>query len=78
MTAVMQLFIIKEIQLFKVNWFSSLIVLTKQGGGDILTHIITFINPHRHERHHIRNSLRVCNLKVGFFSSGNSTNCTLL
>ena len=32
--------------------FLSLIILTKQGGGEILTQIMPFIKPCRHESHH--------------------------
>ena len=66
MTAVMQLFVVIEIQRLKVKYVFSLIVITKQGGGNILTQIMPFINPHRHEKHHSRKQLKVCNLQSGF------------
>ena len=53
MTDVMQIFIVIEIQLFKVKLKLSLIVLTKQGSGEILTQIMPFINTHSNEMHHI-------------------------
>ena len=47
MIAVMQIFIVREIQLFKVK--KSLIFLTNQGSGEVLTRIMHFIKPHMHE-----------------------------
>ena len=35
----------------------NLIVLTKQGSGEVLTQIMPFINPRSHERHHSSNML---------------------
>ena len=57
MTADMQLFVGIQIQLFKVISSLSLIVLTNQGGVDILTQIMPFIKPDRHERIRISNML---------------------
>ena len=76
MTAIMQLFVVIEVQLLNV-FPPSLIVLTKQGGSDILTHIMPLIKPHRHERHHTIKKLKVCNLQSIFFHLGYSTTCTL-
>ena len=47
----MQIILVREIQLFKGNR-SSFIVLIDQGSGEVLTQITTFIKPHRYERHH--------------------------
>ena len=54
----MQIFIVREIKLFKVKYiYISLFVLAKQGGGEVLTRIVPFIKPRIHERYHIRNLL---------------------
>ena len=54
MTDVMRIFIVREIQLFKVKFKKiSLIFLTKIGSSKVLAHIMPFIKPHRHEKHHI-------------------------
>ena len=50
------IFVFIEIQQFKVKYFS-LMILTKQGDGDILTQIMPFIKLHRHERRHISKML---------------------
>jgi len=49
----MQIFTVREIQLFIVHKKFSLIILKKQGSGEVLTQIMTFINHHRHGSHNI-------------------------
>ena len=66
MAAVTQIFLVTEIQLFKVKHVFSLIVLTKQRGSDILTQIMTFIKTHRNEKYYSSNQLNVCKLQYGF------------
>ena len=56
MVVVMHIFIVIDIQLFKIKLRNiSLIILTKQGNGEVLSQIMTFIKPHRHKSHHRRN-----------------------
>ena len=58
MTAVMKLFVFREIQLFKVKYIkTSLIILTKQGSGEVLTQMIHCMMPHRNERNYCRNMI---------------------
>ena len=53
----MQILIVREIKIFKVKYKISLIVLTKQGNGDVLNQTMPFIKTHRHERYHRRNMI---------------------
>ena len=46
---VKRIYAVIEIQLFKVKYFFSLIVLTKKGDREILTQSMNFINSHSHK-----------------------------